>query len=158
MFKSHTSARTVLFGSILAALLGTGFIQAAEKQTDKSLYDRLGGVYPIAVVVDKFVDLLLVNEVLNANPAIKATGNPMLVPGLKYHLTAMVCQEAGGPCQYTGRSMKESHSYLKIDAEGWQTMMADLCRAMNDYEVPAKEQDDLVAIVEGTKKDIVVAK
>jgi len=156
MLKPHTSTRTALLGGVLAAVLGAGFAQAAEKQTDKSLYDRLGGVYPIAVVVDKFIDLLLVNDVLDANPAIKAARVRVPAAGLKYHLTAMVCRETGGPCEYTGRGMKESHRHLKINEKEWQAMMVDLRRVMNNYEVPAKEQDELVAIVENTKQEIVV--
>jgi len=142
----------------LAALLGAGFAQAAEKQTDKSLYDRLGGVYPIAMVVDKFIDLLLVNDILNANPVIKAARDRVPAAGLKYHLTALVCRQTGGPCKYTGRGTKESHGHLKIDEKEWQAMVADLRRVMNSYELPAKEQDELMAIVESTKKDIVVTK
>ncbi|WP_089726036.1 group I truncated hemoglobin [Candidatus Thiosymbion oneisti] len=156
MLKSRASIRTALLGSILVALLAQGLAQAAEKQTDKPLYDRLGGVYPIAAVVDEFIDLLLVNDVLNANPAIKAAKVRVPAAGLKYHLTAMVCRETGGPCEYTGRSMKESHGHLKINEKEWQATMADLRRVMNNYEVPAKEQDELMAIVEGMKKEIAV--
>lgn len=72
MLKSQLFARNVTRAALLALLLGAGSVQAAEVQPPKSLYDRLGGVYPISVVVDTFVDLLLVNDVLNANPAIKA--------------------------------------------------------------------------------------
>jgi len=142
----------------LAALLGAGFAHAAEKQTDKSLYDRLSGVYPIAAGVDKFVDLLLVNDVLNANPEVKAGWHRVPAPGLKYHLTAMVCRETGGPCEYTGRSMKASHGHLRINEKEWQAMMTDLRLVMNNYGVPAKEQDELMAVVEGTKKETVVTK
>jgi len=130
MLKSHTSTRTALLGSVLATLLGAGFAQAAEKQTDKSLYDRLGRIYPIAVVVDKFIDLLFVNGVLNTNPAIKAARKRVPAAGLKYHLTTLVCRQTGGPCEYTGRGMKESHGHLKINEKEWQTMVVDLRRVM----------------------------
>lgn len=142
----------------LIALLGAADVPAADPQPPKSLYDRLGGVYPISVVVDTFIDLLFVNDVLNANPAIKAARERVPAAGLKFHVTALVCQQTGGPCKYTGRAMKESHVHLNISEKEWQVMLADFRRVLNNYAVPAKEQQELVAIVEGTKKDIVASK
>lgn len=158
MLISHSLARNVTRAALLALLLGAGSVQAAEAQPPKSLYDRLGGVYPISVVVDTFVDLLLVNDVLNANPAIKAARDRVPAAGLKYRVTELVCQQTGGPCKYTGRGMKESHVHLNISEKEWQAMLADFRRTLNNYGVPAKEQGELVAIVESTKKDIVVRK
>lgn len=158
MLKALSFVKKVLFAGFLAALLGAGSAQAAEAHPAKSLYDRLGGVYPISVVVETFIDLLLVNDVLNANPAINAARERVPAAGLKYHLTALVCQQTGGPCKYTGRAMKESHAHLNISEKEWQAMLADFRRVMNNFGVPAKEQAELVAIVESTKKDIVVRK
>jgi hemoglobin len=70
----------------------------------------------------------------------------------------MVCQQTGGPCKYTGRGMRESHAHLNIGEKEWQAMLVDFRRVLNNYGVPAKEQGELMAIVEGTKKDIVVRK
>jgi hemoglobin len=153
-----TLIKSFVVGGYLTLLLCTGAVQAAEEQPTKSLYDRLGGVYPISVVVDTFIELLLVNDVLNANPAIKAARDRVPAAGLKYHVTALVCQQTGGPCKYTGRGMKESHAHLNISEKEWQAMLADFLRVLNNYGVPAKEQQELVAIVESTKKDIVVRK
>lgn len=158
MLKSQLFARNVTRAALLALLLGAGSVQAAEVQPPKSLYDRLGGVYPISVVVDTFVDLLLVNDVLNANPAIKAARDRVPAAGLKYRVTELVCQQTGGPCKYTGRGMKESHVHLNISEKEWQAMLADFRRTLNNYGVPAREQGELVAIVESTKKDIVIRK
>lgn len=158
MFKTQSYARTVMLAGLLAALLGGASARAADAQPAKSLYDRLGGVYPIAVVVDTFIDLLLVNDVLNANPAIKAARERVPAAGLKYHVTALVCQQTGGPCTYTGRGMKESHAQLNISEKEWQAMLTDFHRVLNNFGVPAKEQQELVAIVESTKQDIVVGK
>jgi hemoglobin len=158
MLKTPSFVRTVILTSLLAALLGVGSAQAAEVKPAKSLYDRIGGVYPISVLVDTFIDLLYVNDVLNANPAIKAARERVPVAGLKYHLTALVCQQTGGPCKYTGRGMKESHAHLNISEKEWQAMLADFRRVMNNYGVPVKEQEELMTIVESTKKDIIVKK
>lgn len=140
---------------LAAALLGAGAVHA---QQPKALYERLGGAYPISVVVDSFINLLLVNDTLNANPAIRAARDSVPAAGLKFHVTALVCQTTGGPCQYTGRAMKPSHAHLNISEEEWQAMLADFRRVLNNYGVPAKEQQELVAIVESTKQDIVVRK
>jgi hemoglobin len=139
-------------------MLSTASLRTGETKPVKSLYDRLGGVYPISVVVDTFIDLLFVNDVLNANPAIKAARERVPAAGLKYQVTALVCQETGGPCKYTGRGMKESHAHLNINEKEWQAMMADFRRVLNNHGVPTKEQQELIAIVERTKKDIVVKK
>lgn len=158
MLKTGSFLRTVILPGILAAMLSAGAVQAAETQPAKSLYDRLGGVYPIAVVVDTFIELLLANDVLNANPAIKEARERVPAAGLKYHVTALVCQQTGGPCKYTGRGMKESHAHLNIGEKEWRAMLGDFRRVLNNYGVPAKEQEELMAIVESTKKEIAVKK
>src|SRR5215510_15914876 len=75
-----------------------------------SLYDRLGGAYSIATVVDDFIERLLVNDTLNANPAINEARKRVPKAGLKFHVTTLVCQATGGPCKYVGRDMKTSHA------------------------------------------------
>ena len=88
--------------------------QETEAEAGPSLYDRLGGVYAIAAVVDDLIERLAANDGLNANPGISAARKPERFPGLKYHLTTMVCQATGGPCSYTGLSMKDSHASMGI--------------------------------------------
>lgn len=158
---SHTRAVTRSAAALMLAisLLGTNFVSPGQAQTvKKSLYDRLGGVYPISVVVDRFIELLLVNDVLNANPAIKAARDRVPAAGLKFHVTALVCQVTGGPCKYTGRNMKDAHAHLNIGEKEWAAMAADFRRVLNNYGVPAKEQQELFTIVGSVKKDIVIAK
>lgn len=155
---AHSFMKSTVFAGLAIVLLAAGAAHAAKPHPAKSLYDRLGGVYPISVVVDRFIELLLVNDVLNANPAIKAARDRVPAAGLKFHVTALVCQQTGGPCQYTGRGMKESHVHLNINEKEWQAMLSDFRRVLNNYAVPAKEQQELIAIVESTKQDIVVRK
>src|SRR5262249_28212517 len=83
---------------------------ATPKQN--SLYDRLGGTYGIATVVDDFIERLYVNDILNANPAIKEARERVPKAGLKYRVTSLLCQVTGGPGVYAGRSMKDSHQHL----------------------------------------------
>jgi len=123
----------------------------------KTLYERLGGAYPIATVVDDFIERLLVNDTLNANPAIKEARARVPKAGLKFHVTTLVCQVTGGPCKYVGRDMKTSHAHLDIGAKEWEAMVVDFRATLDKFNVPKAEQDELVAIVGSTRPDIVTS-
>ena len=100
--------------TVLAAVLVVAVVGVATAQDKpRPLYDRLGGVYSIATVVDDFIERLLVNDTLNANPAINQARSRVPKAGLKFHVTALVCAATGGPCRYTGRAMKESHQHTE---------------------------------------------
>ncbi len=129
----------------------------AGEKPQKSLYERLGGVYNIAPVVDEFLEVLYVDDILNANPKIKEARDRVPKAYLKYHVTSMVCQASGGPEKYTGRGMKESHRHLNITEKEWQSMGADFKKVLDKFKVPEREQKELFAIVESTKKDIVIS-
>lgn len=122
------------------------------------LYERLGGAYPIATVVDDFIDRLLVNDTLNANPAIKEARDRVPKAGLEFHVTTLVCQVTGGPCKYVGRDMKSSHAHLRISPKEWDAMVADFRATLDKFKVPAAEQEELIAIVGSTRPDIVTAR
>ncbi len=128
---------------------------AAAQTPEKSLYDRLGGVYSIAAVVDDFIERLLVNEILNANPAIREARDRVPKAGLKFRVTELVSQVTGGPEKYTGRPMKEAHEHLHITEAEWQAMLSDFEKTLDTFKVPEREQKELIGIVESTKKDIV---
>jgi hemoglobin len=140
---------------VLTVVLIAGLGPAAAAQEPKPLYDRLGGVYSIATVVDDFIERLLLNPTLNANPAINKARTSVPKAGLKFHVTALVCEATGGPCKYSGRSMKDSHVQLNINEAQWQAMVAEFRETLNKFKVPAKEQAELITIVDSTKKDIV---
>lgn len=141
------------------ALLLTGALQAAARETatpgQPSLYDRLGGLMPISVVVSDFIDALVPDPTLNANPAIDAARKRVPAPYLKYHVTAMVCQATGGPCQYHGRGMKESHAHLNITESEWERMLTIFKEVLAKRQVPPGETQELLDIVNATKADIV---
>ena len=123
----------------------------------RSLYDRLGGAYAIATVVDDFVERLLVNGTLNANPAILEARDRVPKAGLKFHVTTLVCQATGGPCKYVGRDMKAAHARLNIREKEWDAMVADFRKTLDQFKVPAAEQSELITIVGSTKPEIVVS-
>ena len=121
----------------------------------QSLYERLGGVYAIASVVDDFVDRIMANPKLNANPKVDEAHHKVPPPGFKYLVTEMVCWATGGPQKYTGKNMHDSHVHLDITEPEWQVFLQDFRACLDHFKVPAQEQSELFAIVDSTKKDIV---
>lgn len=154
--KLHLGACLAFVASLFAGS-HTALGEGGAEQKQASLYDRLGGLPAISVVVSDFVDALVPDAVLNANPAIDAARKRVPAPYLKYHVTAMVCQATGGPCQYHGRGMKESHALLHITDKEWDRMVTLFLEVLAKYKVPAKETQELVEIVGSTKADIVVS-
>lgn len=157
MRRSHLLRFGILLSGMFFMNLVNPNSSLAEEKPQKSLYERLGGVYNIAPVVDEFLEVLYVDDILNANPKIKEARDRVPKAYLKYHVTSLVCQSAGGPEKYTGRGMKESHQHLNITEKEWQAMAADFKRVLDKFKVPEQEQKELFAIVESTKKDIVVS-
>jgi len=161
--KVHVSLLAVAFGlGILPVAAQTPASPpsrpASSAATPRpSLYERLGGAYPIAVVVDDFVERLLVDDILNANPAISEARARVPKAGLKFHVTSLVCQATGGPQHYTGRSMKEAHAHLSITEKEWDEMVRVFVSVLDKYKVPKAEQAELLQIVGSTKGDIVAA-
>ena len=121
-----------------------------------SLYDRLGGVYSIATVVDDLIDRVMSDPRLNANPLVNEAHHRVPPAGFKYLVTEMVCWAGGGPQKYSGKPMAESHAHLKITAKEWEAFMDDLQQSLDKFAVPAQEQAELKAIVNSTRSDIVV--
>ncbi|MEK7774340.1 MAG: group 1 truncated hemoglobin [Candidatus Zixiibacteriota bacterium] len=160
--ERQTSVRLVMtvLTFVAVAFFSAQSVQAEEKTAPAapSLYDRLGGVYSIATVVDDFIERLLVNDILNANPKIKEARDRVPKAGLKFHVTALICQLSGGTQTYTGRNMKDTHANLNINEKEWDAMVADFVACLNHFKVPEKEQGELLALVGPTKTDIVTAK
>ena len=146
------------FSRVFCLLFAAIFIFNATTSVaqEKSLYERLGGVKPISLVVDDFINRLVSNDILNANPMIKAGRVHSPDAYLKFQVTTLVCQVTGGPCVYSGLGMKESHKHLNITAAEWQVMLDEFQKTLDKFGVPAQEQKELFAIVESTRKDIVM--
>jgi hemoglobin len=128
-----------------------------QAQDQTSLYNRLGGVYSIATVVDDFIDRVMADPRLNANPRVDEAHHRVTPAGFKYLVTEMVCWATGGPQKYTGRSMADSHRHLNITPQEWEAFMDDFQQTLDKFKVPAAEQTELRAIVQSTYGDIVVA-
>ena len=121
-----------------------------------TLYERLGGVYAIAVVVDDFIDRVMADPRLNANPKVDEAHHKVPPAGFKYLVTEQVCWATGGPQQYTGRNMRDSHSHLDITPAEWEAFLDDFHQTLDKFAVPAAERQELLAIVQSTRGDIVV--
>jgi hemoglobin len=147
-----------LFAAIAIMFLVSipNFAQETDQVKEETLYNRLGGSHAIAQVVDDFVDRLWVNEVLNANPKNKEAMG-ISKPALKYLATELTCMATGGPQKYSGRGMKEVHSGLNISEKEWDAMVVDFKASLNKFNVPAKEQTELLGVVGGVKGDIVMS-
>ena len=123
--------------------------------TEQSLYERLGGVNAIAMVVDRFSDQIVENPKLNANPALKAWNGTGRLPGLKFMRTLWVCRATGGPFQYTGRALGEAHEHLHITSEEFDEVGAEIARALDYFNVPEREKQEVLAAIASKKAEVV---
>ena len=120
-----------------------------------NLYERLGGVYSIATVVDYLIDRVMADPLVNANPLVDDAHHKVPPAGFKYLVTEMLCGAAGGPQKYTGKDMESSHRHLRITPGEWDAFMDDVAQTLDKFAVPAAERAEVVAIVESTRSSIV---
>lgn len=154
----NTMIKSLAVFTLVVGFLSVPTASADEVATAQPLFDRLGGLKGITLVVDDFIDRLVVNETLNQNPAIDAGRKASPAPYLKFQVSQMVCAVTGGPCKYTGKAMKESHAHLNISEKEWGVMAGEFQKSLDKFKVPAAEQRELFAIVGTTHDDIVTRK
>jgi hemoglobin len=128
-----------------------------QTQQNGTLYERLGGSWKIAILVDDFIDRILTDPRFDANPRLKEASRHVSKAGLKYLVTELTCWAAGGPQTYTGRSMSDSHRHLMITDDEWESFMDDFRRSMDACKVRPPEQQELLAILTRSKSAIVVS-
>jgi len=133
---------------------------------EASLYDRLGGAFAIAAVVDHFSDALVRNPVVgqtSENPALREwhTSNLGRLPGLKFMRMLWVCEVAGGPQKYaatregsTPLGLEEAHRDLKISPAEFDEVAAELARSLDHFGVPAREKDEVLAAFAAHKDEV----
>ena len=150
--------------AVTAILVGTS-IQAAA-QTEKSLYDRLGGVFAISAVVDHFSDALVKNPIVgqnSKNPALRNwhRNNLARLPGLKFMRTLWVCEVAGGPFKFSptkpGQAhlgLEEAHRDLKISPAEFDEVAAELGRTLDWAKVPPREKGEVLAAFAAHKGEV----
>jgi hemoglobin len=140
-------------------------LQAAPTP-EKSLYERLGGVFAIAAVVDHFSDAVVQNPIVgktSQNPALREwhTKNLDRLPGLKFMRTLWVCEVTGGPFKFsatkpgkTHLGLEEAHRDLKITPEEFDEVAAELGRSLDFAKVPEREKGEVLAAFAAHKKEV----
>lgn len=125
--------------------------------SEKSLYERLGGIYAIAAVADRLIDRIMDDPRLNKNPLVDEAHHRVSKAGFKYLVTELMGYATGGPQRYTGRAMGDSHRHLNITADEWDAFMDDVRATLDEFKVPPAEQAEVQAIVNSTRGEIVLA-
>ncbi len=133
---------------------------------EASLYERLGGVFAIAAVVDHFSDAVVQNPIVgqrSENPALREwhTANLGRLPGLKFMRTLWVCNVAGGPFSFaatkpgsTPLGLEEAHRELQISPEEFDEVAAELGRTLDFFKVPAREKAEVLAAFAAHKDEV----
>lgn len=132
-----------------AATSDTAAMQPPAAAAPRTLYDRLGGKSAITSVVDSFVARVAADARINKKFARSD------IPRVKTMLVDQICGAAGGPCKYTGRSMKEAHRNMAVTEGEFNALVEDLVATLHQFNVPKAEQDELLAILGPMKSDIV---
>jgi hemoglobin len=157
--------RSLAIAMSLVAILLAASIQAAA-QTEKSLYERLGGVFAIAAVVDHFSDALIKNPVVgknSKNPALRNwhRNNLDRLAGLKFMRTLWVCDVSGGPYKFTPTKpgatplgLENAHRDLKISPAEFDEVAAELGRTLDWAKVPAREKGEVLAAFAAHKDEV----
>jgi hemoglobin len=153
----------------VGALLGTdaAYAQAKQSAPDKSLYERLGGVFAIAAVVDHFSDAIVKNPIVgqkSKNPRLREWHTKSLgrLPGLKFMRTLWVCNVSGGPFQYTATrpgttpiGLEEAHRDLRISPAEFDEVAAELARTLDHFKVPKREKSEVLAAFAAHKNEVI---
>ena len=133
---------------------------------EPSLYDRLGGVFAIAGVVNKFSDAIIKNAMVGEasnNPALRQWSTDQIerLPGLKFMRTLWVCNVAGGPFEYsptvpgsTTIGLEEAHRHLRITSAEFDEVAAELAKALDDFHVPEREKSEVLAAFAAHKGEV----
>ncbi len=131
-----------------------------------SLYERLGGAFAIAAVVDHFSEAIIRNPIVgqtSENPALREwhTNNLARLPGLKFMRTLWVCDVAGGPQDYaatrpgrTALGLEEAHRELKISPAEFDEVAAELARTLDHFEVPDQEKEEVLGAFAAHKDEV----
>ena len=135
-------------GLTLAATLWLAGCATSSMQS-QTLYQRLGGKPAITAVVDEFVANIAGDARINRRFA------KTEIPELKMKLVDQICAGTGGPCTYTGDDMKTVHRGMRIRDYEFDALVEDLVKALDKFNMPAKEKGEVLAILGPMKADIV---
>jgi hemoglobin len=155
MPMSGSSLRITPFLALVLLLAAHGSLQAQSSADQASLYERLGGLPGIALVVSDFVDAFIADPLIMDNPAVRERKTPQEAPYVKYQVTTLVCEATGGPCAYTGLDMRTAHDGLNVSEREWDRMVEIFLGTLHEHRVPDREVGELLAILGPSKAEIV---
>ncbi|WP_291604964.1 group 1 truncated hemoglobin [Bradyrhizobium sp.] len=148
------------------AEIDSAYAQVRQPTPEKSLYERLGGVFAIAAVVDHFSDAVVKNPVVgrkSKNPQLREwhTKDLERLPGLKFMRTLWVCNVSGGPFQFTATKpgstplgLEEAHRDLRISPAEFDEVAAELGRTLDFAKVPKREKAEVLAAFAAHKDEV----
>src|SRR5579859_6373279 len=140
--------------------------QAKQAAPEKSLYERLGGVFAIAAVVDHFSDAVVKNPIVgqkSKNPRLAEWHTKTLgrLPGLKFMRTLWVCNISGGPYQFTATrpgttplGLEEAHRNLRISPAEFDEVAAELGRTLDSFKIPKPEKSQVLTAFAAHKDEV----
>jgi hemoglobin len=137
----------------VAVLVATSALSAAQAQ-QASLYTNLGGKPAIVAVVDDFVGRVAADTRINAFFAATAA-DPGRLAAFKTNLVNQICEASGGPCKYTGKSMKAAHAGMNINVDNFNALVSDLVAALDKFHVAAGDKQTLLGVLGPMQSDIV---
>ena len=165
--RRNVVAGLALTTSPMTVLAAADSVHAQPAQTpEKSLYERLGGVFAIAAVVDHFSDAVVKNPIVgqkSKNPQLREwhTKNLGRLPGLKFMRTLWVCNVSGGPFQFTATKpgktplgLEEAHRALRISPAEFDEVAAELGRSLDFAKVPKREKAEVLAAFAAHKDEV----
>lgn len=143
----------LLAGSLFAVSCGKDDADPVPTP-DPTLYERLGGINAISAVVDQFLANVVADNRINGRFA-ATVADPFRTQLLRNNLIDQVCAGAGGPCQYKGKTMKDAHTGMNITEAEFTALVEDLVAALDQFNVPAAEKNELLGILGPMQPDIV---
>lgn len=157
MSKVRFNAVAAMFALLLAAIvvIQTQVAGKADATSGPSLYKRLGGYDAIAAVTDDFIGRLATDKKLSKFFVGLSDNSKARV---RQHVVDLICATTGGPCVYLGQDMKTAHKGLNITEAEWQASVDDFTATLDKFGVKQRERDELFAILNKVKPDIVTAK
>jgi hemoglobin len=140
---------------VLTLVLSFGAVAALNAApTEKSLYDRLGGQPAVQAVASNLVDTILTDSRVN-KWFTHAAASQQNADAYKAKLAEFICQNTGGPCHYDGPDMVHVHMGRGVTSDAFDAVVQDLVTVLDKLKVPAKEKNDLLAVLGPLKSSIV---
>lgn len=124
--------------------------------TTPSLYTRLGGDAAITAVTDQFIANVLADPTLADNFVAAGTaGNQAQYNLFRERLIDQLCAGTGGPYTYLGKNMFDAHDGMNITDAEFTSLVGALVAALDQFNVPTQEKNELLAILGPMQTDIV---